>query len=216
MKNSKFNLITIFFLLLNLVSAQNISFTDINLKNLLVSIQANHGRATNLQNQQTKVDTNNDGEIQISEAMNIKTISLDNSNITNLIGIEYFVNLTNINLNYNSITSFNFPTLLNLNTINLSFNQLSSLNFSNYPNLTAISISSNPITQVDVSALPMLQIFTCQGTQISTLDFRNNTNLVHLGFKNSSVSKVYFHANSVLNPTCRNKSSKSTNFINIC
>jgi hypothetical protein len=201
MKNIKLKIVIIFYLSLYNCFAQNITFTDNVFKNLLVSIQANHGRASNLQNQSTKIDTNNDGEIQISEAMNIKTISLDNSNLTNLTGLEHFKKLTQINLNNNQITSFQFPTLIDLEYINFSINPIASVNLSLYPKLTSIGLLNNPITQVDVSALPMLQIFTCQGTPITTLDFRNNPNLVHLGFKNSSVSTVYFHANSVLNLT---------------
>jgi hypothetical protein len=186
---------------IQITKAQNIIFTDNTFKNVLVSILPSHNKAFNLQNQSVRIDTNQDGEIQINEAQNIKFLNIDNSNITNLSGLEHFTKMKFLNLTANLVSQFNFPSLIDLEYLSASNNQISSINLSYYSKLYSIGIDNNPIAQVDVSTLPLLNYINCSHSQITTLDFRNNPNLTLFSCKNSGVTTIYFHPNTQLNLT---------------
>ena len=61
-----------------------------------------------------KIDTNNDGEVQVSEALAIKWLSVRISSISDLTGIESFTNLINLNCSNNQLTSLIVSGLTNL------------------------------------------------------------------------------------------------------
>ena len=92
-------------------SAQIVNIPDANFKTALVNI--------------SYVNTNGDGEIQVSEALDVTHLHLTSfginndppniSNLTsNLTGLEAFTNLTSLIIEGLSINNFNFPTLSNL------------------------------------------------------------------------------------------------------
>ncbi|HEY0092403.1 MAG TPA: T9SS type A sorting domain-containing protein, partial [Flavobacterium sp.] len=74
-----------------------------------------------------KIDANSDGEIQMSEAQFVFGLSIGNSNISSLEGIENFSNLLQIICPNNLLTSVNFLALPNLRNLNCSNNALTSL-----------------------------------------------------------------------------------------
>ena len=94
----------IYFLLLALglftgVNAQIINFPDANFKAKLLSASSSNqiaSSATTFINSSptsyNKIDINNDGEIQISEASNITWLNISSSSISNLTGISFFMN----------------------------------------------------------------------------------------------------------------------------
>ena len=73
------------------------------------------------------IDSNNDGEIQISEAQAIKWLNISNSNISDLTGIEEFTNLYHINCSSNQILNIDFSSINNLEIINSSNNQIQNM-----------------------------------------------------------------------------------------
>ena len=177
------------------IQAQTINIPDINFKNKLLGANTYNTIALNFNNSWVKIDTNNDGEIQISEAALIKQLNLDESslnlNISNFTGLEYFVNLKTITCNHNNLTSFNFPTLTQLEWLDCSGNQITNLDTTLYPNLKTLYCVFNPISSIDLSSLQYLEAFNCNSTQITTLDFRNNPMFTSLTCANSSVQTIY-------------------------
>ncbi|WP_179320410.1 T9SS type A sorting domain-containing protein [Winogradskyella helgolandensis] len=109
--------------------SQNVTFEDPNFKNYLVS-----SICADLNNDgypESVVDTNNDGEIQISEAEAVFMLEInENCLAISAEGIAAFTNLNELLLENT-----------NLNTIDLSFiSQISELEISSNPNLTSISL----------------------------------------------------------------------------
>lgn len=68
----------LFFVFSFIANAQIVNIPDANFKTKLVNLG---------------VDTNNDGDIQITEADQVSYLNLSDQNISNLEGINYFVNL---------------------------------------------------------------------------------------------------------------------------
>jgi hypothetical protein len=71
-----------------------------------------------------KIDTNSDGEIQVSEAQIIKCLYINNSQINYLTGIEAFTNLQLLNCSQNYLQSLNVSELTNLQHLYCYFNQI--------------------------------------------------------------------------------------------
>lgn len=78
-----------------------------------------------------KIDINNDGEIQVSEALLIKYLKVSEANITNVNGINEFINLIEFNCTTNQISNLDVSGLINLRTLHCQHNQLKSLNLKN-------------------------------------------------------------------------------------
>ena len=85
----------LYFLLLfftSIIHAQIVNIPDVNFKARLLD-KTNSAVAIDLLGKDTKVDANNDGEIQISEAQNLLSLNLSYANISSLEGISSFTNL---------------------------------------------------------------------------------------------------------------------------
>jgi len=113
----------------------------------------------------TPVNTNFDSEIQLSEAQNYTgTISILGFNITDLTGIEEFVNLTGL----------------------LCGGALTSLDISNNINLTNLTCGG-PFTSLDLSSNINLTDFECFSLHITHLDLSNNVNLINVDCRQDSL-----------------------------
>ncbi len=174
MKNT---LIIISFFILSVTNAQVINFADVNFKNkLLLSSNPNFLVTRDLSYQQVNIDTNGDGEIQVSEAQNIASIYVNSSNINSLAGLEYFINLTSIIISSNNISEFNFPTLVNLQYIQMDNTQLSNFNPSNHPNLLHLTCSGNQLTSLDFRNNPFFRRLSCANNNLTNIYIKNNIN----------------------------------------
>jgi len=178
---------------------QVINFPDANLKAKLLEATDNNNIAFNIDNTNiVAVDTNDDGEIDTNEALQIGKLQIANSNISDLTGLEYFLNLKEIYAPLNNIFSFNL-TSLNITKLDLWNNPLlSSLNVSSFPNLTRLFINNTLISSINVSSNPNLSILGIVGTPISSIVLQNNTllslfycsnnsNLASINIKNTSL-----------------------------
>ena len=83
------------------LSAQIINFPDSNLKARLLLAASGNGIAYHNGNS-FKIDSNNDNEIEVSEALLVNDLVLYNCGISNLSGLEYFINLTHLNCGNNT------------------------------------------------------------------------------------------------------------------
>ena len=127
-----------------------------------------------------KIDTNNDGEIQVSEALAIKWLSLSSSSIANLTGIESFTNLQFLKCDFNQLTSLNVSGLTNLRYLDFNNNQLPSINVIGLSNLQSLSFNSNQLANLDVSGLINLESLSCNSNQLTSLDVSDLINLQYL------------------------------------
>ncbi|MDC8002593.1 T9SS type A sorting domain-containing protein [Aureisphaera galaxeae] len=147
------------------------------------------------------VDTNDDGEIQISEALDVWRIDLDFKNISSLQGIEEFIEIewllcyqneistldisNNVKLeflvlSFNEITQIDVSQNINLEVLRLGHNQLSQLDVTNNQNLIELSCGNNELSSLDVSQNINLSTLLCGFNELDYLDIQQNVNLINL------------------------------------
>lgn len=199
------------------VNAQIINIPDANFKAKLLASNAMNQIAEDLEGMWFKIDANNNKEIEVSEALSVGRLSLNNSSISNMEGIQYFVNLTELNCNYNSLTSLNMSNNTALRRLDCTDNQLTSLELSNNPALYNLDCRMNRLTNLNVSScvkLSNLFCFSnlltsinvnsklsglyCSNNSLTSLDLSNNTALVSLYCSNNSLTSLDLTRNSEL------------------
>lgn len=177
--------ITLLFLLFCAVTqAQIINFPDTNLKNALLNLSP-------------AIDTNGNGEIEVSEASNYNNdfFDLQSAGITNIQGLENFTaidrfilgnnDISSIDisqlfwikelwLNSNELTEIDLSSNIALEELSIGNNELLSLDISNNVNLTYLSAGNNDLTSLDTSNNPLLEELEVWLTDVSTLDLSSN------------------------------------------
>ncbi len=165
--------------------SQIINIPDINFKNKLLQADINNNIAGFI-----KIDLNNNGEIEQSEALNVTYLFLITSNISSLDGIEYFNNLQSLGCHYNSITNLNLSSLNQLINLRCDFNNMSSLNINGLANLQSLICSNNQIANLTFNGLNNLNTILCNNNLITTLDFSNNPSLTKLNCSNNNLASI--------------------------
>lgn len=173
------------------VNAQIINFPDANFKAKLLEAASENYIAKNASEQPIKIDENNNGEIEVIETENVFYLDVNNQDavtgitstttaISSLVGIEYFVNLTHLNVNYNNVSSLNLNTLINLTNLNCSNNLLTTFTIANPLALIQLNYSVNQISNLNVNQFLNLEYLNCSSNQIENLDLSNLTSLFNL------------------------------------
>ena len=136
---------------------QNVNIPDTNFKTYLIG--------------EPLINTNGDSEIQVSEANIFNgTIWCENMNITDLTGIEDFINLTGLYCPYNQITSLNLSQNISLTGLSCYDNQLTSLNLNGAISLQFVYAWNNQLVNLDVSQNTSLISLLCNNNQLISLD----------------------------------------------
>ena len=171
------------------LSAQIINFPDSNLKARLLLAANGNGIAYHNGNS-FKIDSNNDNEIEVSEALLVNNLVLYNCGISNLSGLEYFINLTHLNCGNNTISTLDLTPFTNLIGFDAYNNSLTSLNISNLTQLTNFSCNNNQITTLVLANLPNLLVIRCNNNLLTTLGINNLSNLRHIYCNNNLLNTL--------------------------
>lgn len=141
------------------LQAQIVTIPDVKLKNKLLSSTATNNIAINSTGSSIKIDANNDGEIQLSEALAVEKLYVENSTIVNISGLEAFSNVKELNLMSNNLisASLSFPELKSLN---ISYNYLTSINITNCPLLQSIDITNNNLSTQALTNNSLVNLYT--------------------------------------------------------
>lgn len=165
-----------------------VNFTDANFKNAMVS--------------NTTINTNGDTEIQCTEAVAFNGyMSIINLSITNLDGIEAFVNINNIDASSNPLTHVDFSMNNYLESIEFSDNNmLSSIVFPNNPSnlISVLFINCTSLVNLDVSTLSELTGLTMGNTQIANLDLSLNSELTGVSVLNTNLMSLDLSQNGMI------------------
>lgn len=152
-------------------NAQNITFSDANFKNALVNTNCVINSTNPSAN--TNADTNNDGEISVSEALEVEKLLISNQNISTIDEITYFSNLKYLVCNNNLLTSLSFSNNNKLQYLNCDKNLLTSLSLYNVPNLAQLYCSGNSITNLDLSTTGFLEGSFSDNPFLQTIQLKN-------------------------------------------
>jgi len=150
-------ILTIIFLLLNIViQGQIVNIPDVNFKNALLE----HSPV---------IDTNGDGEIQITEAENFTAdMNLVNKNITDLTGIESFINLLVLSCGSNNLVSLDVSMLTVLSYLDCTCNELTTMYLPD--SIGYLWCFSNNLTSIDVSNKTNLYQLNCMDNNLTEVN----------------------------------------------
>jgi hypothetical protein len=185
---------------------------DNNFRMKLLSSNASNTIAKDLSGNFTSVDSNSNGEIEFTEALNISYLDVNQSNIADMTGISSFTNLTYLdcrlnlvlnNLDVSNLTSLTYldayyaglitlnltPSILNLD---ISANSLTgSLDLTTFTNLqTFKSGPYNGLTSLNLSGLTNLISVECSQNSLTTLNVDGCTQLSNLDCSQNSLPNL--------------------------
>lgn len=207
------------------LQAQNVAFADANFKKSLLSFFTPNqmfGNAVikNLNGKIIKLDANNDGEIQISEAENVSEIYISVTSFHDITGIKSFINLKKLTLsdylgNDTADFAIDVQGLSNLKELNLfainnavsphlsiNFqgtnleilrciqNRTIYLNLEDSPLLKILDISGNPGIDVDFSKVPKLKGLTCMNNEFTSIMLQDLNDLQTLNCSFNNISEL--------------------------
>jgi hypothetical protein len=137
------------------------------------------------------IDTNGDGEIQVSEAQAIKFLNVSASDISNLAEIEAFTNLVALSCAYNLLTALDVSQNTQLQFLGCSYNQLTALDVSQNTQLQNLFCSANQLTALDLTQNTQLHHLNFRINQLTALDVSQNTQLQYLNCSNNQLASLF-------------------------
>ena len=174
------SLIVLFLVFFGFVGhSQIINFPDANFKNTLVSRKCVDTNGD--QHPDSDADTNDDGEIEINEALKVKyldlTIASFPNDLFNLEGIQFFTSLITLYCSYNLIEVLDLRACTKLEFLECNFNKLITLKLQGLKNLKTVYCSKNKLSILDIQSLTSLYRLECGGNMLTSLNAQDLINL---------------------------------------
>jgi len=186
MKN--YIILVIALLIYNLSIAQIVDIPDANFKFILVNLPVVDTNGDGFGD--SDVDTNNDGEIQVTEAENTEWLIIGGLSVVSIEGIQSFVNLEYLQLGSLGITTIDLSQNILLKILKCGAQPLTSLDLSNNINLLNLNINFTEITSLDLSQNTQLETLDCGYTSVVNINLNNNINLKELNAYNTLISEI--------------------------
>lgn len=178
------------FLVTNFLTAQTIIFSDPVFKAKLLQSEANSIIARNLSDDYFAIDVNNNGEIEITEALQVAHLDIENASISSLNGIENFTNLVSLQCGSNSISNLNIVTLSKLTDLNCNNNNLTALTLTGAINLKKLYCQSNQLITLNADDLTNLLLIDCSDNKLTSIQLKNLNNLESLICNNNVITSL--------------------------
>jgi hypothetical protein len=145
------------------------------------------------------VDTNGDGEISYAEAEAITRLNVGDKGISDLSGIEAFINLEYLLCHNNQISELDISRNKALEVLYCWNNQLIALDVSNNAELSELECNHNHhLSKLDVSNNSELEFLVCGHCQLSSLNVSHNTALYRLGCFDNQLTSLDLSKNTTL------------------
>ncbi|ESU21185.1 hypothetical protein FEDK69T_25520 [Flavobacterium enshiense DK69] len=134
-----------------------VNIPDPNFKAILLEANENNFIAQDSNQASLRIDGNNDGEIQLSEALQVFHLNINVSH-ANQASVESLLSLE-------GILSFS-----NLRSLACSGTGLSMLDLHGLSNVRNLFVNNNELTTIDLTGLSALELLWCTGNKFTTLD----------------------------------------------
>lgn len=133
-------------------------------------------------------DLNDDGGLNDVECMRVKEIS--DFSASSVIGIEYFTNLSHLDLYGGNTANINFGVFTKLKVLSLTQCQINSLDLSAMPKLEKLELYSNGLTTLTLGEKPNLTELYCVKNKLTTIDLSGATELAIARLNYNSFSSL--------------------------
>jgi len=133
-----------------------------------------------------------DGQFLTTDAENIAYLYINNRNISDLTGVEAFVNLEWLDAFDNNLTSLDLSLIAspNLWTLRISNNNLAEINLSYIPNIVNLSLGNNNFTTIDASNLDFLFSLGVSNNPLTSITLTNCDSLQSLVLVNTLLENI--------------------------
>jgi len=179
------------FIALNCVwfaNAQMVNFEDVNFKKAILKAYPT-------------VDTDKDGEISVTEAATLTSIrNLQNyPAISSAKGVETFVNLTELSLTQQALTTIDVSANTKLVTLNLRENQLAgTLDIRTLTNLKTLELNKNSLSGIELPTDGQIETLYANENALSTIDVSKQPKLKRLFLVKNNLAQLNLDGNSLL------------------
>jgi len=136
---------------------------------------------------------------------NIKTIeNLDVSekNITDLTGVEDFLDLKDLNLNGNNISSLDVSNNINLLKLNADNNEINSLDIKSSSSLNYLSVIKGKLQSLDISNNILLEELILSDNSLTAIDLSKNLLLKKLNLNSNKLKSIDLSKSLTLSIVC--------------
>tara|TARA_B110000211_G_C14068973_1_gene549037 strand:+ start:572 stop:1831 length:1260 start_codon:yes stop_codon:yes gene_type:complete len=145
----------------------------------------------------TLINTNNDSEIQVSEAESYTgSIGIIYDGISDLTGIEAFTELTSLTCSHNNINALDVSANTKLTSLSCDDNNISTLDITNNTELTHLVCGKNNLTTLDLSQNTKLTYISIDENSIATIDFSQNLEMTNLTCDENSLTSLDLSKNT--------------------
>ncbi len=126
----------------------------------------------------SSVNTNQDTEIQVSEANSYTGLLqlVNQFTIADLTGIEEFTQITELNCAVNQITNLDLSNNLQLTSVIAYGNLINNVDFGTNTNIEYLNINANELISLDVSAQINMNFVSCSLNPLTSLNVANGNN----------------------------------------
>jgi hypothetical protein len=156
------------------VSAQLVSIPDANLKAKILSSSPSNTVARDLAGNYFAVDANSDGEIQQSEASQVKSLNVSASSVASLTGITAFDKLESLDCSQNNLDRAYVNALASLKWLNASANPLN-MGINTGADIEYLDLHNSSVPQdLNLSNKTKLSYLNLQNCNVYSLDCSNS------------------------------------------
>lgn len=131
-----------------------------------------------------------DGKLSKAERDAVTKISITNTNCTDLTGIAYFANLTELNCYHNKLTTLDVSKNAELRILKCYNNGMEKLNLGDITHLTVLQCEDNNLTELDVSKNPYLEELQCRENKLRRLVIGKNYRLTGLYLRGNQLTSL--------------------------
>ena len=139
-----------------------------------------------------KADTTGQKDDKLSQAERdaVTEISITNTNCTDLTGIAYFANLTELNCYHNQLTTLDVSKNAKLSALRCYNNGMEKLNLGDITHLTLLNCDDNNLTELDVSKNPYLEELECRENKLRRVVIGNKYRLTGLYLQGNQLTSL--------------------------
>ncbi|NND62462.1 MAG: T9SS type A sorting domain-containing protein [Flavobacteriaceae bacterium] len=137
------------------------------------------------------IDTNGmTGDILNSDAEGVLNLNVSNSGISDLTGIEAFVDVEILDCQDNNLTELTLINNLALSFLDCQNNAITSINLSGNDNLISLACQNNALPTLDLSNNVALSDLSCQNNQLTSLNLNSNSNLYQIICHDNTLTNI--------------------------
>ncbi len=156
---------------------------------------------SNFENKLITLGIDNDGlngKVLTSNIIFLTELNISNSSITNLSGIENFINLETLDVSNNQLALLNIPTLKKIKNLNCSKNFLKQLDFSENKLLQTLNFSNNQVSSIDFGYQVLLETLMAGLNELTTIDISPFINLKKLEINDNKLTNLSLNNKNLL------------------